>query len=62
MASHSAYEQIIEMGWAVVPLLLDELRRKPDHWFIALERITGANPVPAECEGKIEKMAAAWVK
>ena len=30
-ALHPAYQRIIGMGWAVVPLLLQELRRKPDH-------------------------------
>ena len=62
MAAHPAYKQIIAMGWTAVPFLLAELRRKPDHWFIALEEITGENPVPRESEGKVKKMADAWVK
>jgi hypothetical protein len=62
MAAHPAYEEIVDMGWAAVPLLLDELRRKPDHWFIALERITGENPVAKADEGDVKKMAKAWVK
>jgi hypothetical protein len=61
MAAHPSYRQIVKMGWAVVPLLLAELRRKPDHWFIALEEITGNNPVSPECEGKLKRMADAWV-
>src|SRR5438132_14031200 len=32
MATHPAYQQIIEMGPAVVPLILRELERGPDHW------------------------------
>ena len=35
---------------------------KPDHWFIALEEITGAQPIPPESEGKVKKMAEAWIK
>jgi hypothetical protein len=62
MANHPAYRQIVAMGAAVVPFLLAELRRKPDHWFIALEEITGENPVPPESEGKVKKMADAWVQ
>ena len=62
MAAHPAYQEIIGMGWPVVPLLLAELQRRPDHWFIALEEITGANPVPPESEGKVKKMAEAWVQ
>jgi len=62
MASHPAYREIIAIGAAVVPFLLAELRRKPDHWFIALEEITGENPVPPESEGKVKRMADAWVQ
>ena len=62
MAAHPAYQEIISMKWPAVPLLLEELRRKPDHWFIALEEITRENPVPPESEGKIKKMAEAWIQ
>jgi len=62
MAAHPAYRQIVAMGDAVVPFLLAELRRRPDHWFIALEEITGQSPVPPESEGKVKKMADAWIQ
>jgi hypothetical protein len=62
MAAHPAYRGIVGMGRSAVPLLLAELRRKPDHWFIALEEITGARPVPPESEGKIKEMAEAWIR
>lgn len=58
---HPAYQQIIGLGPAIVPVLLRDLERKPDHWFWALGAITRANPVPAEDEGNIARMAAAWV-
>ncbi len=35
---------MVEMGPAVVPLILDELRREPDQWFWAVESITEQNP------------------
>jgi hypothetical protein len=44
-----------------VPLILDGLRREPDHWFWALEAITDENPVPAEAAGKVREMAKAWI-
>ena len=44
MVRHPAYQQIIEMGQAAVPLLLAELQRELDFWFAALHAITGANP------------------
>ncbi len=61
MAMLRPYQQIIGMGPAVVPLILEELRREPDQWFWALESITEQNPVPAEAMGKVRLMAEAWV-
>ena len=47
------------MGEPVVPLILDELRREPDHWFWALEAITEENPVRPEDVGIVRRMADA---
>lgn len=56
-----SYQQIIGMGTPVVPLILAELRRETDHWFWALEAISGENPVPPEAAGKVEQTAKAWL-
>ena len=56
------YQRIIGMGTAAVPLILDELRREPDHWFWALESITEENPVPPEDAGRVQAMTAAWIR
>jgi hypothetical protein len=61
-ALHPAYQEIIGMGNAAIPLLLAELSREPDDWFWALHAITGANPVPQEHRGDMRAMAAAWVQ
>ena len=61
MAMLRPYQQIIGMGPAVLPFILDELRREPDQWFWALESITEQNPVPPESMGKVRLMAQAWV-
>jgi hypothetical protein len=45
----------------VVPLLLRELEREPDHWFRALYALTGANPVPEGSQGNVREMALAWL-
>lgn len=45
-----------------MPLLLRELEREPDHWFWALKAITGADPVPEACRGKVRDMARSWVE
>jgi len=56
------YQRIIGMGTAALPLILDELRREPDHWFWALESITEENPVPPADAGRVQAMAAAWIR
>ncbi len=55
------YQQIIGLGPDVIPLILEELRRETDHWFWALESITGENPVQKEAAGDVAKMAQAWI-
>jgi hypothetical protein len=61
MALLKPYQQIIGMGAGAVPFILEALQREPDHWFWALEAITGENPVPAEANGATRRMADAWV-
>jgi hypothetical protein len=62
MAIHPAYQRIIGMGQPVVPLILRELEREPDHWFWALQAITGENPVQPAQRGILDEMAAAWLE
>jgi hypothetical protein len=62
MAGHPAYQEIIAMGAAAVPLLLAELKRSPDFWFAALREITKENPVPPKSAGKVNEMAKAWLQ
>ncbi|NJQ96627.1 MAG: hypothetical protein HC784_00755 [Hydrococcus sp. CSU_1_8] len=62
MSMHPAYQRIIGMGQAVVPLILRELEQEPDHWFWALQAITGANPVKSEQRGRLKQMAEAWIQ
>jgi len=61
MVLHPSYQRIIGMGDDVVPLLIDELKKNPDHWFWALHAITGATPVPEADRGRIKKMADHWI-
>jgi len=61
LAEHPAYQQIIRLGPEVIPCLLQELEREPDHWFRALHALTGADPVPLESRGKVREMAQAWL-
>ena len=61
MAMLWPYQRIIGMGTTAVPLILAELQREADHWFWALEAITGENPVPAETAGDVHAAADAWL-
>src|SRR4030081_2767188 len=62
LAMCPSYQRIIGLGPAVLPFLLRELEREPDHWFWALKAITGADPVPAASRGKIRDMARLWIE
>jgi hypothetical protein len=59
---HPAYQRIIGMGQPVVPLIMRQLEREPDHWFVALSAITGVNPVKPEQKGKLQEIAQAWIQ
>ena len=61
MAAVRSYQRIIGLGPAALPLILQELDRETDHWFWALEAISGENPVPADQSGRVEEMAKAWI-
>jgi hypothetical protein len=61
LAMHPAYQQIIGMGKAVIPLLLQDLETKFGRWFWALKSITGQDPVPAEHQGNTQAMTEAWL-
>ena len=56
------YQRTIGLGSMAVPLILAELRRETDHWFWALEAITGENPVPVDAAGNVHAAAEAWLR
>lgn len=61
--SHPAYQAIIQLGPEVLPLLLEEMRDRPDHWSFAIITLNGGeNPVPPPDYGQMRKVQAAWVK
>ena len=62
LIDHPSYKEIVAMGKDAVPLIIAELQKEPDHWFVALNKITGINPVPAKDRGDLVKMTEAWVK
>lgn len=44
--SHPIYQQIIGLGPAAIPRLLERLITEPERWLIALSAITRTDPVP----------------
>ena len=64
--AHPAYQAIIGMGAPVLPILLSELSKNPDYWFVALRAISAAsghevNPVLPSDRGNLKAMAQSWV-
>lgn len=59
---HPAYQRIIGLGPAVIPLILADLARQPDHWFWALKALTGEDPVSPGDRGKMAAMSEAWLR
>ncbi|MFA5239460.1 MAG: hypothetical protein WC476_07110 [Phycisphaerae bacterium] len=58
---HPAYQKIIGLGPKVIPLVLEELRRKPLQWFWALRALTRTDPVSEDILGNAEAMRKAWL-
>ncbi len=62
LVSHPAYLQVIAMGDAAIPLIIDELEQDPNHWFVALSAITGdVNVIPDDAAGDLDSMVDAWL-
>lgn len=59
---HPAYQEIIGLGPAALPLILDDLARTRVDWFWALRAISGENPVPPEERGQIGRMTERWLE
>lgn len=61
IAMHPAYQRIIGMGEKAVPLILQQLGTRLDHWSWALTAITGESPVPQEELGRLPLMRDRWL-
>ena len=57
-----AYQQIIGMGKPAIALILQDLKKQPDHWFWALRSITGENPIQPDDRGRLSQMTEAWLE
>ena len=59
MVMHPSYRRIMGMGPDALPFILRELREHPDHWFVALNAITGEDPVPPD--STFDQAVSAWI-
>ncbi len=62
MFADEDYQQIIEMGPAVVPLILRRLQDKPNWWSPALIRLTGVDPTAGQTCGSLAAETKAWLE
>lgn len=59
ICSHWAYQRIIGLGSAVVPLIIEEVQKGGRHWGWALSAITGENP--AKHADSLKAASEAWI-
>jgi hypothetical protein len=64
MERHPAYQQIIQMGPRVIPLILRRMDDEPNFWFTALLQLSGESedPVKPAMHGDLEAMTNAWLR
>jgi hypothetical protein len=58
---HPSYKAIIEMGRPALPLILHELRDRPNLWFPALQAIAKHSPVSPEQRSNPQLAREAWL-
>ena len=61
-ARHPACREIVSMGEAAIPLILERLQSWAGEWFSPLEEITGINPVNPDDYGNVPAMTESWVE
>jgi len=59
---HPAFEAIVKMGEAAIPLVLRELQERPEHWFWVLAEITKENAATDATRGNVESIRDAWLE
>ncbi len=62
IVTHPAYYRIIGMGPPVLPCIFRDLKAGGGHRFVALQAITGANPVPPDHQRSVSLMRQDWLQ
>lgn len=63
MAKHPAYLEIISMGKAVLPLIIEDMKYgKSGFWYYAIHVLTGSSPeIPSYARGKIHLLNLLYI-
>ena len=62
ITSNKYYKEITDMRFAVVPYLLEDMKKNYTHWFKALRDITGGiDPIKKEHYGNVPAMVNDWL-
>lgn len=59
--SNEAFKRIVEIGQPAVPLIVEEIKTRPDLLVAALTLITGEDPVRPDERGNMVSMATGWI-
>jgi hypothetical protein len=62
ITNNAAYRSIIALGQEVIPFIIDDLKVNDNHWFHALEALTGQNPIKENHKGIVLLMKKDWVE
>ncbi|MFM9909955.1 MAG: hypothetical protein ACKVOW_11425 [Chitinophagaceae bacterium] len=62
ITNNAAYRYIIGLGQEVLPFIINDFKANDNHWFYALEAITGQNPINDNHKGIVPLMKADWLK
>lgn len=63
IVTHPAYLEIISLGEKMIPFILRDLQKEPNHWFVALKILARQfSPVKPQDAGNMKKMTEAWLE
>ena len=61
-ARHPAYQKILDLGPAIIPLILEYMTNHGGHWEQILITLSSENPMRPEEAGKVAKNRQRWLE
>lgn len=56
-----SFTEIVRYGWMSVPYIIEEIGQRPSLLFMALNEITGEDPISDAIRGNVDLMTGAWI-